>query len=95
MTVPDPNAAIDPGGEGTFNGLGAAFEAAWQKALLGGPRPAIEEYLSRVEDGDRHALRAALEIIDKDYQRRLARLCSIEAGGVRRPDRRYRQGPAG
>jgi serine/threonine-protein kinase len=82
MAVPDPNATIDPGGDGTTDGLGAAFDAAWQKALLGGPRPSIDQFLRRVADGERPALRASLEAIDKDYQRRMARLCSIEAGGV-------------
>jgi serine/threonine-protein kinase len=80
MARPDPNATFDPGR--MAEGLGAAFDAAWQKALLGAPRPTIDEFLSRAADGERPALRAALEAIDKDYQRRMARLCSIEAGGL-------------
>jgi serine/threonine-protein kinase len=76
---PDPN--LPPAGPRPDD-VDRQFEEAWQHALLGGPRPMIDEFLTRAADTDRPALRAVLEPINTDYQRRLARLCSIEAVGV-------------
>jgi tetratricopeptide (TPR) repeat protein/tRNA A-37 threonylcarbamoyl transferase component Bud32 len=56
------------------------FEEAWQRALMGGRPPTINEFLAR--SGDPTTLRAILETIETDYRKRISRLCSIEAAGV-------------
>jgi serine/threonine-protein kinase len=83
---PDPNATIDPSADAAVETLCQKFEAAWQQALLGSARPAVEGFLARVSDAERPSLRAALARIDEEYRQRMARLCSIEAVGLLNAD---------
>jgi serine/threonine-protein kinase len=78
----DADMTIDPSPGADADSLCQEFETACQQALLGGARPAIETYLSQASETERPGLRTALGRIEDDYRRRLARLCSIEAGGV-------------
>src|SRR4051812_30036909 len=83
---PDPNATIDPAADPAVDGLCRKFESAWQQALLGSARPAVESFLAQVSDAERPSLRAALARIDEEYRQRMARLCSIEAVGLLNAD---------
>jgi serine/threonine-protein kinase len=47
------------------------FEAAWQRALDGGPRPQIPVFLVGRAQAERVALRRELETVDREFQQRL------------------------
>ncbi len=49
------------------------FDAAWRKALEGGPVPEVDRFLQEVPDSERAALQPTLEAIKRDYQRLLER----------------------
>jgi WD40 repeat protein/serine/threonine protein kinase len=70
MTEADPG-DTESGTPPTADAIDAAcdrFEASWQAALTGGPRPRIEDYLREVADADRLALLRELVLLDVHYR---------------------------
>jgi tetratricopeptide (TPR) repeat protein/tRNA A-37 threonylcarbamoyl transferase component Bud32 len=78
MTGPEQDdRTIDLGAAGPPTALRREFETAWQDALAGGPRPQLEDYLSRALEPDRPAVGLQLQQIDKAYEARLAGLVTV------------------
>src|SRR5262245_48188220 len=66
----------------------ADFDAAWQSALKGGSKPALDTYLSDISGPDRVTLQEELERISQKYEQRLcpesepSADATIETGGA-------------
>src|SRR5262245_12032962 len=52
------------------------FTRSWDRALRGGPQPALESFLDKVPATDRTELKTVLELIDQDYVQRAQSICA-------------------
>src|SRR5436309_433180 len=77
----DANATIDQPGGGPVRPLPERFEAAWKKALTGGPSPSLETFLADAP-ADQPTLRDLLARIDGDYRQRLAMARSLQGAAI-------------
>src|SRR5262249_11853664 len=78
----DPNTTCDlPAGE-PAESVRQRFEAAWQKALVGGDPPAVDAFVAAAGAAERPALREELTKLDAEYRRRLAQMRSLQGAAI-------------
>jgi tetratricopeptide (TPR) repeat protein/tRNA A-37 threonylcarbamoyl transferase component Bud32 len=78
----DEAETLDLPPSGPNESLREAFEAAWRRALEGGPPPDLEGYLGAVPEPERAGMRQELEPVEQQYRRRLAECEATEVISV-------------